>query len=56
MEIGVCGVFGVCVVRVVNKGSNWEFVNVVYLNFSMVVKNVKVVLGRKLFVIRMFFV
>ena len=52
MEIGVRGVHGARVVRVANKGSNRELVNAIHPNLSMVVKNAKVALGRKLFVTR----
>ncbi|RMX56263.1 hypothetical protein pdam_00011446 [Pocillopora damicornis] len=52
MEIGVRGVPGARVVRVANKGSNRELVNAVHPNLSMVVKNAKAALGRKLFVTR----
>ena len=52
MEIGVRGVHGARVVRVANKGSNRELVNAIHLNLSMVVKNAKAALGRKLFVTR----
>lgn len=46
------GVPGARVVRVANKGSNRELVNAVHPNLSMVVKNAKAALGRKLFVTR----
>lgn len=52
MEIGVRGVHGARVVRVANKGSNRELVNAIHPNLSMVVKNAKAALGRKLFVTR----
>lgn len=46
------GVPGARVVRVANKGSNRELVNAIHPNLSMVVKNAKAALGRKLFVTR----
>ena len=46
------GVHGARVVRVANKGSNRELVNAIHPNLSMVVKNAKAALGRKLFVTR----
>lgn len=52
MEIGVRGVHGARVVRVANKGSNRELANAIHPNLSMVVKNAKAALGRKLFVTR----
>lgn len=52
MEIGVRGVPGARVVRVANKGSNRELANAIHPNLSMVVKNAKAALGRKLFVTR----